>query len=94
MSKVFEIVGFIVFSIALLFYRLFVLGKIWGYIAVKMFGLPVMSMWQIFAINWLLSAFTSEGNDIPDTAKGKAERIVKEFIGLSLSLLISYLVFG
>lgn len=76
-------------------YRLFVFTKVWGYVAVKMFHLPAITMWQAFAISCLLGVYLTNGRQLekPET-KENIIRNVRFIAILSLCWLISWLIFA
>ena len=95
MDKLLKALGVLVLSVSYIFYRLFVLIKIYGYIAVKMFGLPHVGMWQMFAISFLFGCFNIE---YKKHEKQELDEIgikyASLFAILSLCWLFAYLYFG
>ena len=95
MSKFMELLGLFVLSIGMSLYRLFIFTKVWGYIAVKIFNLPQISFWQSFAICSLISVLTEKASDgEKKTTEESAQRLMDLVVGLSITWLVCYLVFG
>ena len=96
MENALKWLGYIVAAIAVMFYRLFVCVKVFGYIGVKLFHLSPITMWQAFAISSLLHVFTadysaeSKSTDLDEAAK----KLLRVWLTISLAWLISWLIFG
>jgi Na+/H+ antiporter NhaC len=90
-----KVLAALILGLASILYRLFVFTKVWGYIAVKMFHLPAVTMWQAFAISCLLGIFLIDGRklDQKDIEEGMG-RNVRGILTMSLAWLISWLIFA
>jgi len=94
MDKFLKVIGYLGLCVGYIFYRLFVLRKIWGYIAVKMFGLPQVSMWQMFAISYIANMLTSDFESDDVRPEERAKKLASSFAAVSVAWLICYLFFG
>ncbi len=95
MDKVLKLFGNLAFGVALIFYRLFVFIKMWGYIGIKMFHLPPVGYWQMFAISLFVSAITTDfKSEDRHSVEESTQFLVRNFVGLSLVWGVSYLLFG
>jgi hypothetical protein len=99
MDKVLKGLGVLTLSIGVMFYRLFVLTRVWDIIAVKMFNLTPIGLYKAFAIATLLGVFTvdygvvaSQPKDHNDADK-VLSRLIYNVFGISVAWFISWLVF-
>lgn len=97
MEKLLGLLGVGVLMVASIFYELFVQTKVWGYIAVKMFNLPAISLWQAFAIGSLIGIFVVNFNkkaEKTEDLKDAATKIGTKVLGYTLAWGLLYWIFG
>ena len=83
MEKFLKLLVLFALSVAFFFYRLFIIIKVWGYIAVKLFGLPPVDLWKAFAVASLMGVFTLSRKDL-ESKKQTTEKQIAEVITFAL----------
>ena len=94
MDKLLKTLGVLVLCILLTFYRLFVIVKVWGYIAVKTLELPPIGMWKAFAISMLITLFISNDKSEKRSMDEIANALFANAFSTSFLWFINYLIFG
>ncbi len=95
LSQLFEALGLIVLGLVAMFYRYFVITKVWGYVAVKLFHADPIGLWKAFAISFLVGLMKADFNDKEKTNMEKAQKnLLMVFIGVTLAWGLGYLLFG
>lgn len=94
-SKLYQTLGLIALGIGGMFYHYFVITKVWGYIAVKMFGLPPIGLWKAFAIAFLVATLRADYSDKGKTDLDKTQKdVLRLYFGITLAWGLGYLFFG
>ena len=96
MKTLLKWIGVMALSSGYAIYRCFVITKVWGYIAVRMFHLSPIGLWEAFAVSCLVGIFTYSCT--VETSKDKepeayAGKLLGGFLVLSAVWGIDYLIF-
>lgn len=97
MEKAMTQLGLIFASLTALLFKLFVITKVWGYVAVKLFGLPPIGLWKAFALSCLFGLVTFKAADLTTKKQTTEERVVEILtysVVLSLGWFIDWVLFG
>lgn len=94
MDKLLQILALIGFSLLAFFFQMFVLIKLWGYVAVSL-GAPAIDLAHAFGISLIFGLFTPLPGKMEQSGTDLAIlRIVHSVVGSALALGIGYMVLG
>jgi hypothetical protein len=96
MEKALELIGLIAFAIAAMFYRYFVITKVWALVVVPNFAVQPIGMWKSFALCTFASFLTLGYKSDAEDKKTSAQRfagILAHVLSLSLGWGICALIF-
>lgn len=84
--------GAIALGITHIFYRLFVMSRIWLYVMVPL-GAPVIGLWNIWGLSLFIACSIGPQEQERDLKKA-AEQTVESFVSLSIGWFLAWALFG